>query len=106
VGTTTFSGIFLTKFIGVIVLSFAQSRATRIYFFRTFFGFVVFGGLHALIALPAILLVFGDVLRPELTNPVKTRKKYDDLVDENRQLKAALANLELDRAATPEHADF
>jgi hypothetical protein len=52
--------------------------------------------------------VFGDVLRPELTHPQKAKKKYDDLIDENRQLKAALANRELDRAGSrgPEAEDF
>ena len=100
VGTTTFSGIFLTKFIGVLVLSFAHSRATRIYFFRTFFGFVVFGGLHALIALPAVLLIFGDQFRPASNEPLVTKvMHYEELLEENRQLKAALANLELAQSA-------
>ena len=102
VGTTTFSGIFLTKFIGVRVLSFAHSRATRIYFFRTFFGFVVFGGLHALIALPAVLLIFGDQFRPASNEPlIQKMQQYEELVEENRQLKAALANLELAQSTSP-----
>ena len=63
VGTTTFSGIFLTKFFGVSVLAMAKSRSTRVYFFRTFFSFVVFGGFHALVLLPVLLLLIGDAGR-------------------------------------------
>ena len=63
VGTTTFSGIFLTKFFGVSVLVLAKSRSTRVYFFRTFFSFVIFGGFHALVLLPVLLLMCGDAGR-------------------------------------------
>ena len=57
IGTTTFSGIFMTKFCGIVVLAFAQARATRVYFFRVFFALVILGGFHALCALPVLLLL-------------------------------------------------
>jgi Niemann-Pick C1 protein len=59
VGSTTFSGIFVTKVIGVAILGTAHSRAIKVYFFRTFAAVVVLGGLHSLVLMPVLLLLVG-----------------------------------------------
>ena len=59
VGSTVFSGITLTKLLGVCVLAFTHSKIFEIYYFRVWLALVIFASTHALIFLPVALSYFG-----------------------------------------------
>lgn len=66
-GNRVFSGIGLTKILGLIVLAFAPAlyiilfiiRIFRIYFFRVYFAVVIFGLFNGLFVIPPFLSRFG-----------------------------------------------
>ena len=61
VGGSVFSGITITKLLGVIVLAFTRSKIFEVYYFRIWLALVVFAAGHALVFLPvALSLVGGD----------------------------------------------
>ncbi|KAG0645741.1 NPC intracellular cholesterol transporter 1-related 1 [Hyphodiscus hymeniophilus] len=61
VGGSVFSGITITKLLGVFVLAFTRSKIFEIYYFRIWLALVIFAATHALIFLPvALSLVGGD----------------------------------------------
>lgn len=60
VGALVFSGITMTKLIGVLVLAFAQSQIFEIYYFRMWLLLVFIAAAHSLILLPVLLSYFGD----------------------------------------------
>nr|POE75460.1 niemann-pick type c-related protein 1 [Quercus suber] len=59
VGSSVFSGITITKLLGVFVLAFTRSKIFEIYYFRVWLSLVVWAALHALIFLPVALSLFG-----------------------------------------------
>ena len=59
VGGSVFSGITVTKFLGVFVLAFTRSKVFEVYYFRIWLGLVVLASSHALIFLPVALSLFG-----------------------------------------------
>ncbi|KAI9840459.1 MAG: hypothetical protein M1837_001615 [Sclerophora amabilis] len=59
VGGSVFSGITITKFLGVFVLAFTRSKIFEIYYFRVWLALVIFAAAHALIFLPVALSIFG-----------------------------------------------
>jgi Niemann-Pick C1 protein len=60
VGGSVFSGITITKLLGVSVLAFTRSKIFEIYYFRVWLALVIFAALHALVFLPVALSWFGD----------------------------------------------
>lgn len=59
VGGSVFSGITVTKLLGVCVLAFTRSKIFEIYYFRVWLALVVFAAIHTLIFLPVALSYFG-----------------------------------------------
>ena len=59
VGGSVFSGITVTKLLGVFVLDFTRSKIFEIYYFRIWLALVVFAATHALVFLPVALSLLG-----------------------------------------------
>ncbi|KAL9625977.1 MAG: hypothetical protein Q9164_007970 [Protoblastenia rupestris] len=59
VGGSVFSGITITKLLGVCVLAFTRSKIFEIYYFRIWLALVIFAASHALVFLPVALSFLG-----------------------------------------------
>ncbi|KAL9604689.1 MAG: hypothetical protein Q9219_000409 [cf. Caloplaca sp. 3 TL-2023] len=59
VGGSVFSGITVTKFLGVAVLAWTRSKVFEVYYFRVWLALVVWAAGHALVFLPVGLSFLG-----------------------------------------------
>jgi len=86
VGGSVFTGITITKLIGVIVLAFTRSKIFEIYYFRIWLGLVIIAATHALIFLPVALSYAGgqgfmpeqDGLETDLLRRTRARTSFPD----------------------------
>ncbi|GER50439.1 Niemann-Pick C1 protein [Striga asiatica] len=62
-GSSVFSGITLTKLVGVLVLCFSRTEVFVVYYFKMYLALVLLGFLHGLVFLPVILSMFGPPSR-------------------------------------------
>ena len=58
-GSSVLVGIACTKFIGVIVLAFANSTIFKLYYFRMFLFIIILGTFNGLMLLPTLLSIMG-----------------------------------------------
>ncbi|KAI4102155.1 MAG: hypothetical protein L6R37_004520 [Teloschistes peruensis] len=91
VGGSVFSGITVTKFLGVAVLAWTRSRIFEIYYFRVWLALVVWAAAHALVFLPVALSFVGG--EGYATSDSETSLE-DDL--NNRRYRALLPEEEYD----------
>jgi Niemann-Pick C1 protein len=54
-----FSGITMTKLIGILVLALTKSKLLEVYFFRMWLALILSGALHGLVLLPVLLSYLG-----------------------------------------------
>ncbi|KAL8808626.1 MAG: hypothetical protein Q9200_004185 [Gallowayella weberi] len=59
VGGSVFSGITVTKFLGVAVLAWTRSKIFEVYYFRVWLALVIWAAAHALVFLPVALSLAG-----------------------------------------------
>jgi Niemann-Pick C1 protein len=88
VGNSVFSGITVTKLLGVCVLAFTRSKIFEIYYFRVWLALVVFAATHALIFLPVALSLAGGegYVDPESEGGIEddlASRRYRALVPED-----------------------
>ena len=67
VGGSVFTGITITKLLGVCVLAFTRSKIFEVYYFRVWLALVIWAALHALVFLPIVLSLIGGEGRCSLT---------------------------------------
>lgn len=59
VGASVFSGITLTKLVGISTLAFTRSKLLETFFVRMWLTLIVSGALHGLVLLPVLLAYCG-----------------------------------------------
>ncbi|GAB7338006.1 hypothetical protein MBLNU457_4378t2 [Dothideomycetes sp. NU457] len=91
VGGSVFSGIGITKLLGIIVLAFTKSKIFEVYYFRVWLALVIWAALHALVLLPVLLSWFGG---PGYVDPESDGSLEQDLA--SRRYRALVPDEEYD----------
>jgi len=65
-GASVFSGITLTKLVGISVLAVAPSHLFRVYYFRMYTALIAMGAFEGLAFLPVFLSYFGPLQDPSV----------------------------------------
>lgn len=73
-GSSTFTGITMCKFVGILVLAFTRSKIFEVYYFRMWLSLVFLAAAHGLIFLPVLFAVLG----PQGYSP----DGFDSLIDD------------------------
>lgn len=66
-GSSVFTGITVTKAVGIMVLADAPSHLFRLYYFRLFAFIILGGAFHGLVFLPVALSLVGWEANPDAT---------------------------------------
>ncbi|KAF1744461.1 hypothetical protein MXB_4028 [Myxobolus squamalis] len=77
-GSSVFSGIAMTKILGVGVLAFSNSVLFRVYYFQMYACAIFIGAIHGLILLPVVLSYLGPV---DHTESIETERLLQADVD-------------------------
>jgi Niemann-Pick C1 protein len=74
-GSAVFSGILLTKLVGVGMLAFSQTRIFDVYYFRMYLSLVLLGSVHGLLLLPVLLSLCGPEQLQVVMRPVTRQQQ-------------------------------